>query len=82
MTDHPRFQLCNGPPAVAHRAYHGGPLVDLVFRLVDWWWPETPGGRQRTGLRQAARRTIDAHEPQQAAARLSYLRRRVGGLRA
>jgi hypothetical protein len=81
MTDHPRFQRCEDPPAIAHRAYHGGPLVDLVFRLVDWWW-ETPGGRRRAGIRQAAKRTIDAQEPQHSAARLSYLRRRVGGLRA
>ncbi len=82
MTDHPRFYPCDDLPAVAHRAYHGGRLVDLVFRLVDWWWPETPGGRQRAAAREADKRFVDTQEPQQAAARLGYLRRRVDGLRA
>ena len=81
MTDHPRFEPCKDPPAIAHRAYHGGRLVELVFRLVDWWWPETPGGRQRAGVREPAERTIDAQQPREAAARPSYQRRRVGGLR-
>jgi hypothetical protein len=82
MTDHPRFEPCEDPPATAHRAYHGGRLVELVFRLVDWWWPDTPGGRRRACVHEAANRAIDAQEPQQAAARLGYLHRRVGGLRA
>jgi hypothetical protein len=82
MTDHPRFEHCEDPPAIAHRAYHGGRMVELVFRLVDWWWPETPAGRQRADMREATKRAADVQEPQQAAARLSYLRRRVGGLRA
>jgi hypothetical protein len=82
MTDHPRFQPCDDPPAAAHRAYYGGRLVDLVFWLVDWWWPETPGGRQRSAARETAKHSVDVQEPLQAAARLGYLRRRMGGLRA
>jgi hypothetical protein len=73
---------CELPPDAAHRAYHGGGLVDLVFRLVDWWWPEAPGGQGRLAAREAARRAIDVGQPQQAAARLGYLRRRSDGLRA
>jgi hypothetical protein len=82
MTDHPRFKPSESAPTVAHRDYHGAPLVDLVFRLVDWWWPQTSAGQRRAAAREAGRRTVDAQERRQAAARLSYLRRRVGGLRA
>jgi hypothetical protein len=82
MTDQPRFEPCEVPPDVAHCAYHGGRLVDFVFRLVDWWQPDTPGGRQRVAAREAVRRAVDVAEPQQAAARLGYLRRRIDGLGA
>jgi len=35
MTDAPRFETLKGPPAELHLHYHGGPVVELVFRLVD-----------------------------------------------
>ena len=35
MTDHPRFSRVTGGPDSAHRHYHGGKLVEWVFRLLD-----------------------------------------------
>ena len=37
MTDQPRFVPYNGHPDSAHFHYHGGPLVDAIFRLADRW---------------------------------------------
>jgi hypothetical protein len=36
-TDHPRFQPVPARADTCHRHYHGGPQVELVFRLADWW---------------------------------------------
>jgi hypothetical protein len=35
MTDYPRFQTVKDAPDVAHRAYFGGCLVDLVLWIID-----------------------------------------------
>ena len=45
MTDYPRFERVKGPPDVAHRRYHGGPIVDLLLSIIDGW-----SGRPRAGL--------------------------------
>jgi hypothetical protein len=37
MTDYPRFRAINGRGDDCHRHYHGAPVVDLVFGLLDWW---------------------------------------------
>ena len=37
MTDHPRFQMIGGKSCLRHGHYHGAPVVDLLFRLADWW---------------------------------------------
>jgi hypothetical protein len=37
MTDHPRLQTIPFTPDRAHLSHHGAPLVQLAFRLVDWW---------------------------------------------
>jgi hypothetical protein len=37
MTDHPRFQIANREPDECHRQFHGGALVEWVFRVADWW---------------------------------------------
>jgi hypothetical protein len=37
MTDHPRFQRMDAELGHLHRQYHGAIVVDLVFRLADWW---------------------------------------------
>jgi len=33
--DHPGFESVKGAPEQAHRQYHGGGLVDVIFRLID-----------------------------------------------
>lgn len=55
MTDHPRFDPAKPSPDTAHRAYHGGRLVETVLRTVDWWI----GARDRPVL---GRTTTDATE--------------------
>ena len=30
-------QKRRSPPDACHRDYHGAPLVELVFRIADWW---------------------------------------------
>lgn len=37
MTDAPRFSAVKAGPDEAHKDHHGGPLVSLVFRIVDRW---------------------------------------------
>ena len=37
VTDHSRFQPTRARADTCHRHYHGGPQVELVFRLADWW---------------------------------------------
>ena len=37
MTDYPRFQIANSEPDDCHRQYHGGALVEWVFRAAGWW---------------------------------------------
>src|SRR5512145_157483 len=54
MTDHPRYEPVTGPPDTAHRHYHGGRLVGLVFRLIDRW---------RGGAGTAAVRAAPALDP-------------------
>jgi hypothetical protein len=41
MTDHPRLQTVPSTPDRAYLSYHGAPLVDLTFRLLDWWLSRT-----------------------------------------
>ena len=41
MTDHPRLQAVPTTPDRAYLSYHGAPLVDLTFRLLDWWLSRT-----------------------------------------
>lgn len=33
--EHPRFEPVKGTPAQAHQNYHGGGLVDFIFRFID-----------------------------------------------
>jgi hypothetical protein len=54
MTDNPRYEPVMGPPDTAHRDYHGGRLVGLVFRLIDRW---------RGGAGAAAVRAAPALDP-------------------
>jgi hypothetical protein len=37
MPDDSRFQTVRSVPDRAHLSYHGAPLVELTFRVVDWW---------------------------------------------
>ena len=37
MSDYPRFEPVKGPPDVAYRNYYGGPVVKLLFSIVDLW---------------------------------------------
>ena len=37
VTDYPRFQPTRARADTCHHHYHGGPQVELVFRLADWW---------------------------------------------
>jgi hypothetical protein len=37
MTDRPRFSRVTGDPEQAHLRHHGGGLVDVVLRLIDYW---------------------------------------------
>jgi hypothetical protein len=37
MTDHPRFQLARSEPDHCYRQHHGAVLVELTFRIADWW---------------------------------------------
>jgi hypothetical protein len=58
MTDYPRFEPFKGDPDVAHEAYHGGPLVSLVFRLVDHWM-----GKRQHRLKAAGGTEIHERPP-------------------
>lgn len=60
MTDYPRFEQVKGDRDGAHEAYHGGPLVTLIFRIVDAWLGYSPKGHE---ARQPARvAEIEIHE--------------------
>jgi hypothetical protein len=61
MTDYPRFEPVRGEPDVAHKAYYGGPLVSLVFRLVDRWRGRVQELPQGYGA-SPHRGTIEVHE--------------------
>jgi hypothetical protein len=37
MRDEARFKPIVGKPDDLHRQFHGGPAVDLAFRVVDRW---------------------------------------------
>ena len=45
MTDYPRFEPVSCRPEEAHRRYHGGCFVDLVFGVVDYRALRRPTGR-------------------------------------
>ena len=41
--DYPRFEhLQQRPSDTLHLAYHGGAVVELIFRLVDYWLTKSP----------------------------------------
>ena len=60
MTDYPRYEPVKGPPDVAHRGYHGGRVVDLVFHLVDRWRAMPP--RTVTPELDPASGSLELHE--------------------
>jgi len=51
MTDRPRFEPVSCRPEEAHRRYHGGRLVALVFGIVDHWALQRPAGRAPRSLK-------------------------------
>jgi hypothetical protein len=72
MTDYPRFEHVKGEPDVAHQAYYGGPLVTLVFRLVDRWRAR-PNKAQAAAALAPASGGIEIHERPPAVARVEFL---------
>src|SRR5215510_15411492 len=46
--DRPRFQRVEGKRDELHRRYHGGGVVEAVFRLVDAWQRRRPQPGRRS----------------------------------
>ena len=40
-------QKRHSPPDACYRDYHGAPIVELVFRIAEWWL-QTRNGQVRT----------------------------------
>ena len=61
MTDYPRFEAVKGAADAAHREYHGGRLVDLVFWLVDRRTRKRPACQAPATL-DSAIGSVEVHE--------------------
>jgi hypothetical protein len=63
MPDDSRFQTVRSVPDRAHLSYHGAPLVELTFSIVDWWL-----GRRR----RPENGTAEASVPRKSFASLAH----------